>query len=467
MKMNRNKELAKNTAVISLGKLCTQFLSFVLLPLYTSVLTAAEYGTVDLLTTYQRLIGYVVFLRIEQALFRHIIDVRENEDEGRTIVTTTLAFALFQAVLLGIIFALIYAFTAYEYTLYLYACTVSVVFSELMLQSARGFGRNAVYAMGSFISSASAIIFNIVFLVGLRLGACGMLSAFILGNAFGAAYVFLRLRVYRMIGVTNFSFRHLCEALRYSLPLVPNVLAWWVMSASDRTVAAYLLGTSYSGLLAVSQKFSSAYTNFYTVFNQSWTESASLHVGESDSEEFFAGVIFKVYRLFSAAAIGVIALMPFVFDILINESYAEAYYQLPIYMIAALLNVVQGLYSVIYIALKKTGDIAKITVVSAVTDLLLNIALIRFIGLYAASLSTLAAFAVNALWRYFDLKKYMNIRFDKKLLLSSAAVMTVVCVGYYSRDVRVQAVCLVLAVAYAVYINRGIIKPLIGKMRRW
>ena len=72
--MNKNKELVKNTAIISIGKICTQFLSFLLLPLYTSLLTTKDYGTVALITTYQQLLGYIVFFQIEQAVFRFLID---------------------------------------------------------------------------------------------------------------------------------------------------------------------------------------------------------------------------------------------------------------------------------------------------------------------------------------------------------------------------------------------------------
>lgn len=153
------------------------------------------------------------------------------------------------------------------------------------------------------------------------------------------------------------------------------------------------MGTAANGLLSVSLKFSSAYTTFYTVFNLSWTESAALHFHDEDHEIFFESVISKVYRLFSAACLGIIALMPLVFPILINANYSDAYYQIPIYMVAALFNVIQGLYSVIYVALKKTKEIAKTTVVSALINIAVNLLLINYIGLYAASISSLVAYA--------------------------------------------------------------------------
>ena len=53
--MSRKTELAKNTAILTVGKLCTQCISFFLLPLYTAILSTEEYGTFDLLVTYSAL----------------------------------------------------------------------------------------------------------------------------------------------------------------------------------------------------------------------------------------------------------------------------------------------------------------------------------------------------------------------------------------------------------------------------
>ena len=49
--MNQKRELIKNTLIISIGKFSTQIVSFLLLPLYTSLLTTSEYGAYDFLNT--------------------------------------------------------------------------------------------------------------------------------------------------------------------------------------------------------------------------------------------------------------------------------------------------------------------------------------------------------------------------------------------------------------------------------
>lgn len=455
--MDKNKELAKNTLIISIGKICTQFLSFFLLPVYTAILSTEEYGTVDLLTTYQQLIGYIAFFQIEQAIFRFLIDVRQDDNGKSTIITSTFSFGVMQAGVLGIIFAITNILIKHRYIGDLYMYVIAVIFSGFLLQTARGLGQNSLYAFGSFLSAISTIGFNIFFLVVLKLGCRGILLAFILGNTFCGIYLFFSLRIYKYIKRKSFSISSIKECLMYSIPLVPNVLSWWIMGASDRTIVSYILGTSFNGILSVAHKFSTAYNSFFTIFNLSWTESAALHISDEDHEEFFASVIFRVYRLFVAATIGLIACMPFVFPLLINVKYFNAYYQIPIYLIASLLNVIQGLYSVIYIALKKSKEVAKTTMVSAGINIIVNIVLIKYIGLYAASISSVAAYGFNSLWRYIDLKHYMDIRFDKKLLISSFASIAIVCIGYYSQSIVWEIICLVYAIIYCIYINREIV----------
>ena len=60
--MNREKLLIKNTAIVSLGKICTQLITFFLLPLYTAVLSTEEYGVVDLLNTLVGLFFLLLYL---------------------------------------------------------------------------------------------------------------------------------------------------------------------------------------------------------------------------------------------------------------------------------------------------------------------------------------------------------------------------------------------------------------------
>ena len=73
--MNKKKQLAKNTIIIFIGKVCTQLISFFLLPLYTGYLKTSEYGIVDLITTYITLLVPIITLELEMSIFRYLVEI--------------------------------------------------------------------------------------------------------------------------------------------------------------------------------------------------------------------------------------------------------------------------------------------------------------------------------------------------------------------------------------------------------
>ena len=81
--MSRNKDLVQNTIIIFIGTICTKLLSFILLPLYTNVLSTSEYGVVDLLTTLISLISPIISLQISQGLFKNLVDCRNNIEKQK------------------------------------------------------------------------------------------------------------------------------------------------------------------------------------------------------------------------------------------------------------------------------------------------------------------------------------------------------------------------------------------------
>lgn len=82
------QELAKNTAILTVGKICTQCISFFLLPLYTAILSTEEYGTFDLLVTYSTLLLPLVNWQLDQGLFRFMLDLRGNKKKEKSLFST-------------------------------------------------------------------------------------------------------------------------------------------------------------------------------------------------------------------------------------------------------------------------------------------------------------------------------------------------------------------------------------------
>ena len=461
--MNREKTLFKNTIIITVGKICTQLITFFLLPLYTSVLSTEEYGTVDLLNTLVSLLLPIVTFQVEQAVFRKLIDNRDKERHKRNIISTGIFSVIIQCVIYLCVFMAIAPFVNNEYKYFLATNVIAYIFASLMQQIARGLGNNTKYAIGSFVSALTTILCNILFLVVFKFGANGMLMANMLGQIMCTIYYIFALKLYKYISYRAFKKNLLKKLWNYSIPLIPNAISWWVFNASNRVIVSSILGVAKNGIFSAAYKFSSVYITLYNIFNLSWTESVSLHIDDKDAKEFLNNMINTMLKFFVAMGIGIIACMPFVYPIMINSNYAEGYNQVPIMMLGSIFNVVVGLISTIYVAKKNTKAIASTSIVSAIINIAVHLALIKFIGLYAASIATLTSYFVMSIYRLHDIKKkYFKINIEKKFILATIIALIPILLAYYSENIIFYAIGLLIAIIYAGMINRKNIKAILA-----
>lgn len=451
--MSKGKDLAKNTAIVSIGKICTQLITFFLLPVYTAVLSNEEYGVVDLLNTLTSLLLPIATLQIEQGVFRYLIDCRENKEKQTTLITTIIRFMIIQLIICIIIFLCASPFIHNEYKYFLMANLVMGMFSTILLQICRGLGDNPTYAIGSFITGALTVVLNVIFIVSFHWGAYGMLGATAISNLLCSVYIFMKKKIYKYIKPKQYDKTTLKEIIKYSVPLIPNMISWWIVSASDRTIISAVIGIAQNGIYSAANKFSGVFTTLYSVFNLTWTESASININSEDRDEFFSKILDFVIRFFGCLCLGTIAVMPFVFNVLINEKFAEAYYQIPILILGSVFNILVSFIGSIYVAKKLTKEIAKTSVIAAIINIAINIVLIKSIGLYAASISTVIAYVLMFIYRWIDVKKYVKFNVNKILWFVLIIMYGVTIFTYYLRSTVISAVVLGVVAIFAVIAN--------------
>ncbi len=465
--MNREKKLFKNTIIITIGKICTQLITFFLLPLYTGVLSTEEYGIVDLLNTLVALLLPIMTFQIEQALFRNLIEVRDNEEDKQKIISSGVLTVVMQCTLYLILFFIISPFVNNKYKLFLATNVITYTFLSLFQQIARGVGDNKNYAIGSFISALFTIIFNILFLVIFKLGASGMLLGTMLGQLIATAYLLLILKLYKYIKIKSYYKQIVRKLLTYSIPLIPNAISWWIFNASDRVIVSSILGVDQNGILAASLKFSAVFITLYNIFNMSWTESIVLSIEDKDIENYFNKIFNVIIGIFTSIALCIIAFIPFVFPILINVKFSDGYGLIPISIIASLFNVVVGLISVIYIAQKNTRAVANTSIISAIINISVHLILIKFIGLYAAVISTLVAFFIMSLYRLIDIKrKYFKIKINKQLIIKFIIALLLIIMCYYINNIVLNILSLLVAIINAWDINKDSINIVIDMISK-
>lgn len=465
--MEKNKELIKNTIIILLGKFCTQFLYFFLLPLYTSTLSANEYGIYDLIVTYVALFVPVISLQMEMAIFRELIDIRSNCEKTSKIISSGIYSVVLQFIICLIGYYLISIFINIPYKNYIILNILAVMVSSVFMQIARGLGKNVEYSISSVIAGVSTILLNILFLVVLKFNVDGMIISAILSNIFAAIYIFISCKLYKKIKYSSVSKQTIHKLLKYSLPLVPNGLIWWIINVSDRTIISIFLGTGANGIYAVSNKFSSILMQIFNIFNLSWTESASLHINDEDKNEFFSGVFNKTLKYSLVVCLLIIVALPFLFNILISQSYSEAYIYIPILLVGMIFNIIVSFLGSIYVAKKLTKEVAKTSFGAGVLNILINVFLVKYIGIFAATISTVLAFLIMSIFRIVDVQKYVKLKINFKEFSIVLLLFLISLLLYYFNNTLISAIYLVLVIIYVFIDNKNYINLILKKVKNW
>lgn len=456
--MNKKKQLAKNTIIIFFGRVCTQLISFFLLPLYTSYLATKEYGTVDLIQTYVTLLVPIITLELEMSIFRFLIDSRKSEKETNKLISNNFFILGISLSIFIILYIIVSSIVTIPYRWLILVDIIVCVLSGNFLQVARGFGKTLDYAISCILTGLTTVISNIILICFVHMQAEGMIISMALANFMCSLYLFIRLKLYSKINFKIVDFKQIKEMYKYSLPLIPNGISWWIVNVSDRSIISIVLGASANGLYAISNKFPTIISSLTGVFNLSWSESAALHINSSDRDEFFSDITNTILRLFMALGVGMLACMPFVFPILIDVKYNDAYNYIPFLVLGTVFNVAICLYSQVYLAKKLSKQVASTAIVGAIINILINVIFIKQIGLYAAAISTMISYFVMMIYRHFDLKKYVNIKIEKKLIIESIIIYAFTLLIYYQKSIMLHVICLLIVCIYAFITNKDFLK---------
>lgn len=459
---SKSKKLIKNTLILSIGKFCTQFVTFLLLPLYTTYLSTSDYGIVDLVTTYIVLLVPIVTIQIEMYLFRYLIDYRSDDIGKRRIISNAYLIVACLTIVCILIFSIISKIIHIQYFYYLLLMVLATIASNILLQTSRGLGDNIGYSIACIIIGVINIICNLILILCFNLGIVAVFIATISSNLLGSVFLFFRNKIYLYISKQSIDKSTQVDIVKYSLPLVPNGLVWWVINASDRTLITIMINTSANGIYSVSNKFSNIINSLYTIFNMSWMESVSMYI--NDKDDFLKKAFNTIFNLICSLCLGIISVMFIAFPLLIQEAYIDAYKYIPILIIASVFNMLSSNLSAIYIAKRRTKEIASTTILASIINIVINFVFIKMIGLYAAALSTLFAFFALFIIRYLDVQKYVDIKISNKNILIFTILFALSYLTYVYNHLYLNIIMLVINIVACSLINKNEIIKIINKI---
>lgn len=468
--MSAQKDLVKNTIIIAAGKLSTQFLSFLLLPVYTTFLTTEAFGTVDLIMTYVAISIPLIAISVERAVFRHLIDVRKDPEGQRRIISNAVMIYLMGIIAFTGVFALVDYIITVPYGWLVYGVIVAMSLSNLLMQVSRGLGDNIKFSIASVVAGLSTIALNLVLIVGLGWGGEGMLVATAVGNVLCGMYLALALRIPGKIDRKLRDVSLQKQLLGYSAPLVPSNIAWWAISAVDRTIIAIVLGPVANGIYAAAHKFPQVFSGLFSFFSMSWQESASVHINSKSRDKFYSQTMDATIRLFGALGICIVAATGLFFDVLVGSAFHDARQYIPVLILGVFFSAILDIYSGVYIAKKMTNQVFKTSAIAAVINIAFTVSTINYLGLYAPAIAMCIAYLSMSVLRHFDLRKHVNISYKLTTIMYVAMFAGATASLYYMDTVCANLAAVAVAVVAMCVLNRqlitGVWRQAIKKLRK-
>ena len=271
--------LLGNTLVFALGGLAVKAVSLVLMPLYTTALAAGEYGTAELLNSAIEIVLPLLSLGVVEALYRFSIDDDVPKDE---LFAGSLVVLGGGALCTGALCALGSALWNMEHAAAFFALFCSVCLFKATTQLARGLGHVRRFVVYGLINALAMVVSTYLLLVRAHAGIEGYLWSYTIGYLVGGLVAFLGSAEYRLLVPFRVDRVLLRRMLVYSLPLVPNLLSWWLVSVSGRYVVLWGSGVVAAGLFTAASKMPALVNIVASVFQQAWQYSTAREIDSPD-----------------------------------------------------------------------------------------------------------------------------------------------------------------------------------------
>ena len=461
--MSREGKLAKNTLILSIGTFLPKLASIITLPILTGCLTRSEMGTYDVILILESLFLPTATFQIQTAAFRFLIDARDDEEKVKEIMTTIVVFAI--PISLAALTVLYLCLGKIDSSIRILVCLYFFIDSivSILLQICRGINENMVYSISAILSSVGKMIFAVICAYWLRAGLKGTVIALLMSVVFALVFLVFKAKIYRYIDLRYFSKRKLREMLRYSWPMVPNCMSSWVMRVSDRFVVILFMGIEANAIYVVANKIPGLLSIAQNTFTMAWQENASVVSRDRDASEYYSSMFRTMFDLMAGFFGLLIAAAPVLFKLLIRGDYAAAYNQIPILFVGMFFFSMSTFLGGIYVAYMESKSVGITTTAAAACNLIVDIATIRWIGLYAASGSTLISYLFLFIFRSIDVQRIVKVRYNLAHMLTILAIMVSESVMCFMQRPVLNVINMVLGVVVFMVINKSFVKAVVKK----
>lgn len=127
---------------------------------------------------------------------------------------------------------------------------------------------------------------------------------------------------------------------------------------------------------------------------------------------------------------------------------------IPILLIGMIFNIIVSFLGSIYVAEKLTKEVAKTSFWAGILNILINILFVKYLGIYAAAISTVLSFLIMSVFRMVDVQKYVKIKINFRENSIIILLFLISLLIYYFNNVLISIVFSTFIIVYVFIDNR-------------
>ncbi|HTR82508.1 MAG TPA: oligosaccharide flippase family protein [Bacteroidota bacterium] len=427
------KRLGAETAIYGISTIVGRFLTFLLVPFYTNVLTTSQYGIVANVYSYLAFLNVVYNYGMESAYFRYA-SALEGGDPKENFSTPFFSILITSSIFSGLIFTFavplthlfligenLYRILQFSAGILFFDALVIVPFASLRLAN-----RPKLFATLKIVNIVSNVAFNIISLLWLKWGIEGI---FISGFASSFLTFVLLLPHIMKSASWRFSPKLYKALLRFGLPYVPVGLSAMVLQVIDRPMLKAFTNDSNVGIYQANYRLGIFMNLVTSMFDYAWKPFFLSYAKEENAKELYARIL--TYFILSMSAIFLV-LSFFISNIvqfkifgrhLIHPSYWGGLGVVPVVLLAYIFGGMSIHFNAGIFIEKKTAYLLPTSILAAVSNIVANFFLIPAYGIMGAAYATLIAYALGAVALFVIVQRFYPIRYEYGRLLKIAGSM--------------------------------------------
>ena len=354
MEKNRSKNFIKDIFIFAIGGVGSKLLLFLLVPLYTNILTREEYGTADLVSTVAELIIPFLSVVIYEAVLRFGLSKYERKED----VLLVALFVWLGSWLVGLLIipaTRLYS-ELFEWRWYLYFYINVSIGSFIFLNYIKVKNMNKLFSLINIVQAAILVGLNVLFLIVFKWNVNGYLLSSILSVGLPLIVVILVGKVIPDLKNARTDYQLFKRMIKYSFPLILNNVSWWVIHSSDKIMLELMVGVGALGIYIVVTKIPSLINVVINIVSSAWNISATKEMEDTNNAKFYSDVFnLLTFFVFLACISIVFVLKPFM-SIYVGQEFSEAWQYTPLLLVSAVFSAISSYCGSLYDALKKISS---------------------------------------------------------------------------------------------------------------